>query len=52
MEALHIQMTPAEECFSRDGGLEIPGCWTAVMRRREGRSNPLQPLTSNDVYPL
>ena len=48
-EALHIQMTPVEECFNRDGGLEVPGCWTAVMRRQEGRSNPHRPLTSNDV---
>ena len=41
----------AEECFNRDGGLEVPGCWTAVMRRQGGRSNPHQPLTSSDVYP-
>ena len=34
-----------------DGGLEVPGCWIAVMRRQEGRSNPHQPLTSDDVYP-
>ena len=50
-EALHIQMTPVEERFNRDGGLEVPGCWTAVMRRQGGRSNPHQPLTSNDMYP-
>ena len=37
-EARHIQMTPAEEHFNRDGGLEVPGCWTAVMRRQGGRS--------------
>ena len=49
-EALHIQMTPVEECFNRDEGLEVPGCWTAVMRRQGGRSNPHQPLTSYDVY--
>ena len=35
-EALHIQMTPSEECFNRDGGLEVPGCWIAVMRRQGG----------------
>ena len=29
-----------EERFIQDGGLEIPGCWTAVMRTKEGRSNP------------
>ena len=50
-EALHIEMTPAEERFNRDGGLEVPGCWTTVMRRQGGRSNPHRPLTSNDVYP-
>ena len=27
-EALHIQMTPVEEHFNQDGGLEVPGCWT------------------------
>ena len=35
-KALHIQMTPVEECFNRDGGLEVPGCWTTVMRRQGG----------------
>ena len=50
-EALHIQMTPVEERFNRDGGLEVPGYWTAEMRRQGGRSNPHRPLTSSDVYP-
>ena len=50
-ETLHIQMTPSEEHFNRDGGLEVPGCWTTVMRRQGGMSNPHQPLTSNDMYP-
>ena len=45
----HIQMTPSEERFNRDGGLEVPGCWTTVMTRLEGRSNPQRPLTSNGV---
>ena len=49
-EALHIQMTPSEERFNRDGGLEVPGCGIAVMRRQGGRSNPHRPLTSDDVY--
>ena len=44
-------VTPVEERFNRDGGLEVPGCWTAVMRRQGGRSNPHRPLTSNNVYP-
>ena len=42
-------MTPVEERFNRDGGLEVSGCWTAVMRMQGGRSNPHRPLTSNDV---
>ena len=50
-EALHIQMTPSEERFNRDGGLEVPGCWIAVMRRQGGRSNRHRPLTSDNVYP-
>ena len=37
---LHIQMTPSKERFNRDGGLEVPGCWIAVMMRQGGRSNP------------
>ena len=48
-EALHIQMTPSEECFNRDGGLEVPGCLTAVMRRQGERRNSHQHLTSDDV---
>ena len=48
-EGLHIQMTSSEERFNRDRGLEVPGCWTAVMMLG-GRSNPHQPLTSSDVY--
>ena len=50
-EALHIQMTPSEERFNRDGGLEVPGCWITVMRRQGRRSNPHRPLTSDNVYP-
>ena len=50
-EALHIQMKSSEEYFNRDGGLEVPGCWSAVMRRQGGWSYPHWPLTSNDVYP-
>ena len=44
-EALNIQRTPSEERFNWDGGLEVPGCWIAVMRRQGGRSNPHRPLT-------
>jgi len=37
-EALHIQMTPAEECFNWDKGLEILGSWITLVRQ-EGRGN-------------
>ena len=36
-EALYIQMTPLNKCFNRDEGLKVTGCWTAVMRKQEGR---------------
>ena len=32
-EALYILMISLEECFNWDGGLTVPDCWTAVMRR-------------------
>ena len=31
----HIQMTPSEEHFNQHGGLEVPGCWTTVMKKCE-----------------
>ena len=37
------------EC-SWDEGLEVPGCWTAMMGRQGGRSDPCWPLISNNVY--
>ena len=51
-EALHIQMTPAEERFNRDGGLELPSCWMATLRRLEGGASSGQPLTSHNVHPV
>ena len=32
-EALHIQMTPLEEHFNWDGGLELPGCWISQLSK-------------------
>ena len=32
----HIQMTPSEERFNQNAGLEVPGCWIAMMRREGG----------------
>ena len=50
-EALHIQMTPAEEHFDQDRGLEIPGWWTTLKRRQEGRgTSSHQPMASNDIH--
>ena len=37
-EVIHIQMTSAEECFNRDLGLELPGCWMAALRSQEARN--------------
>ena len=31
-EALHIQMTPDNNKFNRDIGLELPGCWLSMLR--------------------
>ena len=30
-EALHIQMTPYNNKFNRDIGLELPGCWLSML---------------------
>ena len=32
-EALHIHMTPADQRLNREGGLELPGCWSATLKR-------------------
>ena len=34
----------------QNGGLEVPDCWTTVVRHAE-KNNPCQPWISNDVYP-
>ena len=31
-EALHIRLTPEDQCFNRDGGLELPGCWVVTLK--------------------
>ena len=36
-EAVHILMTPAEDCFNCDGGMELPGCWIATLKTLGGR---------------
>ena len=37
VSTLHIYMRTSEECFSRDEGLEISGCWITVTRIKAGR---------------
>ena len=32
-EALHIELTPKDTHFSRDVGVELPGCWSATIRK-------------------
>ena len=34
-EAIHMQMTPAEERLNRDTGLELTECWVAALKRQE-----------------
>ena len=48
-EALHIQMTTAEEHFSRDRGLENPGLLDRIDEETEAGDSPHQPLTSVDI---
>ena len=36
--ALHIQTAARGSNFNRDGGIELHECWTASIKRCEGRS--------------
>ena len=38
-----LLMTTSDEHFNGDGGLEVPGCWTVVMKR-QGEMNNLTNL--------
>ena len=31
-EALHIHLTPEDQRFNRDVGLELPGCWVSTLK--------------------
>ena len=42
-EALHIQMTPAEDRFNCNGGVELPGCWIAMLKMLGGWAGLCQP---------
>ena len=46
LEAWHI----LRGTLQQNGGLEVFDCWTTVVRQ-EGRSNPCQLWTSNDMHP-
>ena len=50
-KALHIQMTPAEDRFNRDGGLELPGYWIAALKTLGGGAGHRQLPASSHVYP-
>ena len=50
-EAIHIQMTPAEDRFNKDGGVELPGCLIAALRRLGGGVDQRRPSHTSHVYP-
>ena len=29
-EVLYIHLTPEDQCFNRDTGTDLPGCWTPL----------------------
>ena len=48
---IHIQMTLAGDRFNTDTGLEVPGCWLAVLTSQEGRANRAEkPHFLTNVY--
>jgi len=50
MEVLHTHTDDTlRGSLRQNRGLQDPDCWTTVVRQ-EGRSNPCQPWTSNDMY--
>ena len=50
-KALHTHMTPADQRINWDEGLELPGCWTATLKRLGGGADNSRPATSGHVYP-
>ena len=46
-EAIHLQITPAEERFNRDTKLELPGCWVAALRRQADSTNRAGPAPTD-----
>ena len=54
-ESIHIHMIPAEEYLNMGTGLEIPGCWMAVLRKQEVRTkctNSQLLVTPADELPM
>ena len=50
-EALHIQ-TATEALLNRDIGLEVPGCWLAILKRKRSAADAASPerATASDVW--
>ena len=51
-EALHIQMTPAEERFNCDRGLELPEYWITALKKLRGGASYRLLLASSHVNSL
>ena len=39
-EALHIHLTPEDQRFNRDVGLELPGCWVSTLKALHAKPRP------------
>ena len=48
-EALHIHLTPEDQRFNRDVGLELPGCWVSTLKTMCVKPRP---PTLVRVFPL
>ena len=50
-ETLHIHMTHSDQHLDREGGLELPGCWSAMLKRRWGGIGYSRLAPSDHVFP-
>ena len=50
-EALHIQLTPSEDRFNRDVGIELPDCWIVTLKMLRGGAGARRPVSSGHVHP-
>ena len=39
-EELHIHLTPEDQRFNRDVGLELPGCWVSTLKTLRMKPHP------------